>query len=323
MIQAGKERRIWLDTMITLIVLETMSYFYCGTRALALGGLCVAVSLAADFLSVRAMGRRFTADDLTCTSDGLIIALMLPTVIDYKIAAIACVFAVIAAKNVFGGRRNIIFSPAAAAYVFVLTSWGKKLLAYPEPYVRSSVFEKPEKLTASASSSFNVTGKVNCSDFELLMGKFAGPAGTVSVLLLLIAAVMLIMRNDISAGAFIGTISGTGLFAYIVPVGDSRIGSLKYSIAMNMVLFAAIYIISDRRIAPERNYFAFFYGFFISAFAYTIVLTNAKENAIVIVSVLFTPVALGFKNLEKRINNAIDDEKAAEEAAGEEAPGDE
>ena len=71
-----------------------------------------------------------------------------------------------------------------------------------------------------------------------------------------------------------------------------------------MVLFSAIYIVSDVRIEPKRNYYAFFYGLFIGVISYVLVLTEAKENAIVIVSVLFTPIALGFKNLEKKIENA-------------------
>ena len=74
--KAKKERLIWLDIMITLSALELMAYFYYGVRAAALGCLCVGVSLIAEVISQRAMGRRFTADDLTCTSDALIISLM-------------------------------------------------------------------------------------------------------------------------------------------------------------------------------------------------------------------------------------------------------
>ena len=84
-----------------------------------------------------------------------------------------------------------------------------------------------------------------------------------------------------------------------------------------MVLFASVYIIADRRIAPKRDYYAFFYGFFLAAFSYILVITTAKENAIVLVSLLFTPVALGFKNLEKHIEltQLAEQEEAAKTAA--------
>lgn len=297
-----KERLIWLDIMITLLALELMAYFYYGIRALAVGGVCIAVSLISEVICLRFMKRRFTADDLSCTSDALIIALMMPAVMDYKIAAITCAFAVIVSKNVFGGRRNMIFSPAAAAYVFMLTSWGKKLLMYPQPHVKTGVFDAADDLVNSASYVYNTTGKMEHTDFELLMGNFSGPAGAVSILLILVAAVMLILRRDISAGAFIGTISGTAFFAYILPSYPTS--QLKYTFATNMILFAAVYIISDRRIAPEKEYYAFFYGLFIAVCSYIVVLTTGTENAIVIISVLFTPAALGFKNLEKKIELA-------------------
>ncbi|HRR75294.1 MAG: RnfABCDGE type electron transport complex subunit D [Ruminococcus sp.] len=306
-----KERIVWIDLMITLLVLEVMSYFYYGPRSAVLAGMCVSAAVIAEILSLRLMRRKFTADDLTCTSDALIIALMMPPVIDMKIAVLAVLFGALAAKNVFGGRRNMIFSPAAAAYVFVLTSWGRKLLLYPEPHTKTGLFDDPEGLVSSASYIYNTTGKVEHTDFELLLGNFTGPSGAVSILLLAIAAVMLMFRRNISVGAFLGVISGTVLFAAVTPVAGTRAGSVKYSLIMNMVLFASIYIVADRRIAPKREYFAFFYGLFIGIISYILVLTKALENAIVIVSVLLTPFALALKNLEKKIEMADYAERAA------------
>lgn len=310
------ERLVWIDIMLTLAALETMAYFYYGVRILVLAGVCIAVSLAAELISFRLMHRTFTADDLTCTSDALITALMMPAVIEYKIPAIACVFAVIAAKNIFGGRINMIFSPAAAAYLFILTSWKDELLSYSLPYDKLGIFEKASGLVNSASYTYNHTGAFDQSNFELLMGYFSGPVGAVSILLLAVSAVILLLRRDISCGAFIGTLLGTCFMAYFCPISGSGFTSVKYTLATNMILFAAIYIVSDRRIAPERNYYAFFYGFFIAISSYVVTLTTGKENVIVIMSVLFTPVSLGFKNLQKRIDKeiALEKETAARSA---------
>ena len=308
--KARKERLIWLDIMITLLTLELMSYFYYGIRSVVLAGGCVATAAAAELISVRLMKRKFSADDLTCTSDGLILALMFPAIMDYKIAFIAVIFSIVVAKNIFGGRLNMIFSPAAAGYVFVLTSWGRKLLQFTEPHVKTGIFDEPETLVNSASHTFNLTGVFKHSDFEILLGNFSGPSGAVSILLLVVAAAVLIFRRSISAGAFIGTIFGTGFFAVVTPAVSSRADSLKYSIITNMVFFAAVYIVSDVRIAPRRDYYAFFYGLFIGVISYVLVLTGAKENAIVMVAVLFTPIALGFRNLEKKIEEAAREHEA-------------
>lgn len=308
------ERFVWLDIMLTLLTLELMAYFYYGARAVFLSCVCVAVSVAAEIVSLRFMGKSFTADDLTCTSDALILSLMLPAVVDYRIAGIGCLFGVIAAKNIFGGRANMIFSPAAAAYLFMITSWKNQVLQFTEPHVHTGITERASGLVSSASHNFNLTGKLGYTDFELLMGNFPGPAGAVSLLLLIVAALILLFRRDISAGAFIGNIAGTVFMAKLVPAAADPSQSVKYTLAMNMVLFASIYIVSDRRIAPKRDYFAFFYGLFIAVTSYLLVVTGAKENAVVLVTVLFTPISLGLKNLEKRIDLAIaEQEKQAEE----------
>lgn len=295
------QRFICLDILLTLLTLSLMEYFYYGLRSVVLGCVCVGTSVIAELVSLRLMKRKFTADDLTCVTDALIFALMLPAVFDMEIAAIACIFAVTVAKNLFGGRKNMIFSPAAAAYVFVLVSWKNSVLMFTDPHVHTGVFEKAENLVSSISNSFNVTGRMSVSDFELLMGNVPGSAGAVSILLLAVASAVLIFRRDISVGAFLGTITGTALLACFVPMASSIGMSVKYTLSTNMVLFAAIYIVSDRRIAPEKNYYAFFYGLFVAVFSYILVLTTAKENAVIIASVIFTPVVLGLRNLEKRI----------------------
>lgn len=291
------ERIVWLDIMLTLVALEIMQFFYYGVRATALSGVCAVVSLATEIICVRLMGRHFTADDLHCLSDALIISLMLPAVTDFRIAAIACIFMAVI-KNVFGGRKNMIFSPSAVAYVFMLTSWRGQLVMYTELHTHTGIFEKAGSLVSSASHAFNTTGKMNYTDFEILMGNVTG---SLSILLLIVSALILFFRNDISRGAFVGAFLGIIFLAGVLPMCNNVYNSIKYTFSTNMVLFAMIYIISDKRIAPKQNYYAFFYGFFIAILSYVLVLATTKENMIVVVSLLFTPVALAFRNLEKHI----------------------
>ena len=302
-----QERQTWFDKTLTLATLAVMSSFYYGSHFIIIAVLSVLTAFASELVSTRLMHKKPSADDVLSTSDGLIIALMVPASLNYMIVFLAVVFGTAVAKNVFGGRKNMIFSPAAAAYLFMVTSWNREMLTFPAPHAEISITGKTSELVNSASHVFNMTGKMDYTDFEILMGNFSGPCGAVSILLLIVAAVILIFRRDISAGAFIGTISGTALFAFVTPMVHDKMDSVKYSLVTNMVLFAAIYIVSDLRIAPRRWYFAFFYGLFIGIFSYILVLTTAKENAVIIISVLFTPVALGLRMLEKKIEHADDE----------------
>lgn len=312
---------IWIDIILTLSAIVVMEYFYYGIRAVVLCGACVASSLCAEIIALRFTKRRFTADGLSCISDAVIISLMIPVVLDYTVAAAACIFASALAKNALGGNRKMIFSPAAVGYVFLLTSWKSEISMFTQPHTHTGIFEKAEGFVSSSSHEFNISGRMECTDFEMIMGNVSGAAGAVSILLLAVAAFVLILRRDISIGAFIGTILGTAIPAVIVPVCEIPTDSLKYTLCTNMILFSAIYIISDKRIAPEHSYYSFFYGFFIALVSYVIVINTAKENAIVVVSVLFAPAALGFKNFERKIDEQrqrrITDELTMKEAANE------
>ena len=104
-----KERHIWLDKMLTLSTLAVMSFFYYGSHFLVMAILCVLTAFAAELVSVRMMHEKPDPDDLSSTADGLLIALMMPASMNYIIVFLAALFGIVIAKNVFGGRRNMIF----------------------------------------------------------------------------------------------------------------------------------------------------------------------------------------------------------------------
>jgi len=291
------------DILLTLLSLEVMAYFYYGIRTLIMAGMCMAVSFVCDWISVWLMKKKYTSDDLISLADGLAVALMMPASVDFKIPVIACAFAVIVGKNIFGGRKNIIFSPCAVGYLFALTSWENEILRYPSPDCRLDINAENAVLSRSLSYTFNTSGNINVSDFDLLIGNFHGAMGTVSILLLIVSAFVLVFRKAISAGAFTGFIAGIFFMSYLCPVSDSRIESLKYIMVTNMFLFASIYIVSDKRAAPVNNYYAFFYGLFMAIASYIILLTDAKENMLPAVSVIMTPLALLFKEIQTRVDS--------------------
>lgn len=303
------------DILITLVALEVMAYFYFGIRTVILVGLCMAVSFLSDWLTVKLMKKEYSAEDLICLADGTAIALMMPASIDYKIPVISCIFAVVIGKNLFGGRKNIIFSPCAIGYLFAVTSWKDDVLMYPEISSKLGIYNNDAELSRSLSYTFNTTGQVKVTDFEILLGNFEGAMGTVSILLLGVIAVVLIFRKAISTGAFAGVMSGLIFMSFVCPVTDSRTESLKYVLATNMFLFATIYIVSDKRTAPLKNYYSFFYGLFTALISYILLLTTGKENLIVTVSVLMTPLALVLKEIQSHIDSYILEENAEKASA--------
>lgn len=287
------------DIMITLIPLEIMAYFYYGERTVIMALVCMGVSFIADWTAIFLMKKKYTAEDFISIADGLAIALMMPASIDFKIPAISCVFAILIGKNLFGGRKNIIFSPCAIGYLFAFVTWGNKVIMYPPPDKKLDLNPENISLSHSLSYYFNTTGITGVSDFDILMGNFRGAMGTVSILILIVSAIVLFLRKAISGGAFTGVMIGILFMSYVCPINEGRLESLKYVMATNMFLFSAVYIVSDKRVAPINNYYAFFYGLFTAFISYILLLTTAKENMIITVSVIMTPVALFFKEVQR------------------------
>lgn len=308
-----KNKRIPLpDILITLAALELMAFFYYGIAALWLGAVCVGISLVSDLMILRFRRKDFTVKDLYCISDGLIIALMLPAGIDWKIPAAACVFASIV-KNIFGGRENMIFSPPGTAYIFMAASWATKLLAYPEPYTKLGIFGNPENLTESLSRQFNDSGKISATNYELLMGSFAGPMGAVSLLIIAVSAAVLIARKGISVPAFCGVIGGTAALGAIFPYMGTSLESVRGIFATNMTLFAAVYIVSDKRIAPQKWYLGLIYGILAAAVSYGLLMLTGKENSIISASVILTPAGPAMGKLSEKISLRGENAKGADE----------
>ena len=102
---------MFMDIFIALIALEIMSYFYYGFRAVMIAGLCVTASFGCEYFSTILMGKKFTADNLSCVNDGLIIALMKQPTVDWKIPFFAGIFASVAGKNIFFKPRVMTCVP--------------------------------------------------------------------------------------------------------------------------------------------------------------------------------------------------------------------
>ena len=120
--------------MITLATLSLMAFFYYGIHFLATAIICVLTAVAAEFILLRLMHKKIDADDLSCTSDALIIALMMPASINYLIAALAVIFGTVVAKPLVQEEAD---SPAEKIFYY-----NKQLACVQEAYVKKGSASK-------------------------------------------------------------------------------------------------------------------------------------------------------------------------------------
>jgi electron transport complex protein RnfD len=119
---ASVQRVMWA-VVIALLPALAGSFWFFGWRALMLVGLSVASAVGFDALLQRLFGRRVTISDGSAVITGLLLAYNLPPGVPWWIPVVGSAFAVVVAKQFFGGLGHNFVNPALAARAFLMVSW--------------------------------------------------------------------------------------------------------------------------------------------------------------------------------------------------------
>src|SRR5690554_5806251 len=91
-----------------------------GRPALVVIVASVFAAVLAEALCQWAMGRRITIGDGSAVVTGLLLALSLPPELPWWMTVFGAAFAIVIAKQVFGGLGHNVFNPALAGRAFLL-----------------------------------------------------------------------------------------------------------------------------------------------------------------------------------------------------------
>ncbi|NLK71276.1 MAG: hypothetical protein GX286_07580 [Clostridiales bacterium] len=296
------EKTIYFDLMLTLVPIAFMSYSYYGIRTLILCIIAMVTCLITDYICILLGGKKFKVEDLDSVVTGMIIALMMPASISYNILMLTCFVSIIIGKQAFGGRRNLVFSPAAVGFIFSSISWKNHVMLYPRPYSELEITSTVSNtLYPSLSSIINTTETVNVSDTDLMLGNFMGPMGATSIIVLLVCGAVLMFRKSISTMTALGTIGTITTYSFLFPVGNSPIKYTLYQLIGNMVVFGTIYISADLRITPNSKIPRLIYGIIIGFFTCYLTRELKVENAIIYATIIACPLAMAMDDYTARV----------------------
>lgn len=177
--------RIMLDVIIALLPAAAFGVYNFGIQALITILICVAVCMLSELLWDLGMKRRVTLRDLSAVVTGLILALNLPPTIDWWIAVIGSVFAIVVVKMLFGGLGQNFMNPAVAARCFLMISFAARM----NTFVYQGI--------ASATPLEVLRAGGNVDLLQMFLGNTSGAIGETSALALLIGAVYLLIRRII------------------------------------------------------------------------------------------------------------------------------
>ena len=238
-------RGIMLDVILALVPASIAGVVLFGVRALVVIAASVISAVASEVIYEKAVKRDVTAGDLSAVVTGLLLALTLPPGVRLYVPIVASAFAIVIAKQIFGGLGTNFVNPALAARAFLMAAWPLQVSSkWIAPLAYDSV-SGPTPLAALKSGRGAVPGI-----WDLLVGTRLGSLGETCAIALLLGAAYLIARDVIDwrlPAGFIGTVFlGAWIFgksgAYFQ--GDGLTAVLTGGVLLGAFFMATDYVTS-------------------------------------------------------------------------------
>ena len=256
-------RSISADYALMLSAPCTVAVYRYGAKALFLIILSVAVCAFCRKLGGLLLRVEAPLRDFSTVVTGAIIALLLPASADVPMVLCAGIFAVVVCILPFGTARNAVFSPAAAAICFLSVCWGDKMFSYPalgaDDYF--AAVREGTSITKMLIQN-NSIGRNPAMLLEVLTGDVPSAIGAGCTLALLGALIYLIIRRPKNSVASLCFLLSASLMALVFPrVSTGRLISLVMELCGGMLLFSAIFFVSNPFIMPKRLLSRAIWGF--------------------------------------------------------------
>ena len=236
-------RRIMLDVCIALVPAVVFAVYWFGAQVLIPILLSMASAIGAEALMQKLLKRRITVDDGSAAVTGLLLALTLPPSVPWYVPIVGAVFAIVIAKQVFGGLGDNFVNPALAGRAFLLASFPVAMTTFPA---------LPDALSSATPLSSEFAGAVNYMD--AFLGRIGGSIGEVSKVALLLGAAYLLIRRVIDWRVpvfYLGTLALLNL-VFGRPVLDS--------VLLGGTLLGAFFMATDYVTSPVPPWGKVLYG---------------------------------------------------------------
>ena len=190
-----------ISALCILLLLPLIHY---GGRVILMVLFGVLTAVGAEAAWNYVSKRPQTLGDLTAVEIGLTCALLMPACAHYQLVIFTAAIAILVGKMPFGGAFRTPFVPAAVGYCAAAVCFPDETFTYSrlsdEVIDKLAAFRSNEALSAAYSQlALLRQGKDPFTHLdEYLLGEVVGPLGTVSVVLLAIAAIWLFVGGNLA-----------------------------------------------------------------------------------------------------------------------------
>ena len=246
--------RIMLSVIIALIPAVGYGVYLYGFSALALILVSVVSAVAAEFVFRKAIKATTTIGDFSAVITGLLLALILPPKTPLWMAALGAIFAIVVAKEFFGGLGANPFNPALIGRAFLLMSFPAAITTWSMPNglalaADATSAATPLALIKQGSSLADVATYFGASDAgaflrQLFMGYRSGSLGESSILLILLGGLFLVGLGVIQWIVPASVLASTFVFAWAFGMNP------VFALLSGGVVFGAFFMATDYSTRP-------------------------------------------------------------------------
>jgi electron transport complex protein RnfD len=244
--------------IIALLPALIFATYLFGLRALLIAVISILAAIGAEALLQRMLGRKITITDGSAILTGLLLAFNLPPGVPWWLPAVGSAFAIIFAKQLFGGLGYNFINPALAGRAFLMASWPslmtKEWLA-PIGGTLSGIdgisAATPLSLLKNPANYGNpeiIIRQLN--DFDtiknIFLGKIGGCVGETSVFFLLVGGLFLLFLRIIDYRIVVGYLGSFALLAWLLPTQ----GSVAFHLFAGGLVLGAFFMATDWVTSP-------------------------------------------------------------------------
>lgn len=190
-------KSIMRDVVIALLPATAVGIYNFRISALLVILTTCVTCVLAEYLWQKLMKQPITTNDFSALLTGLLLALNLPSTIPLWMCVIGGVFAIIIAKQLFGGLGQNFMNPALAGRCFLMLSFSSAMTSFTVKEGSSILYGIAVDAQSSATPLMQVKEGTLPSLKAMFLGTTTGTIGETSVVALLIGAIYLLARKVI------------------------------------------------------------------------------------------------------------------------------
>ena len=254
---------MWTVNICLLFAIIPAVIFF-GPRVLMVIISSLIGAMGSEFLWQHINKQPIKLKDGSAFMTGLLLAYNLPPAVPWWIPFLGSAFAIIIAKQLFGGLGNNIFNPALIGRAFLLASWP----------VLMTTWNKPTEMFTSGvtgATPLNMMKQNKFAEFlvdmgsrgnmymNLFIGKQGGCIGETCALVLILGGLFLIYKKYIDwqiPATYIGTVAILAPVFYNLPFSGIKnplnfVDTVYFSIFSGGLILGAIYMATDYVTTPS------------------------------------------------------------------------